>query len=152
MRRSTASAELLGERDDDALGAADVTEPILVLVLRQLANEFGAMGAQAGKDVLDAFDGEHGATYAQRVRGCVFRLSADRRGTVELHQLKPAVAVLGPHHGDFDADAVKPHDAVRPTSLGLPSQVPGRMASPSVGWVAAAENYWITSSRSMNST
>jgi hypothetical protein len=45
-----ASAELLGQRDDDALGAADVAEPIAVLVLLQLADEFGAMGVQAGKD------------------------------------------------------------------------------------------------------
>ena len=87
------SAELLGQCDDDALGAADVTEPIAVLVLLQLANEFGAVGVQAGKDVLNVFDGEHDATYAQRVRRCVFRLSADRRRRVELRQLKPAVAV-----------------------------------------------------------
>jgi hypothetical protein len=39
------SAELLGQSDDDALGAADIAEPIAVLVLRQLADEFGAMGA-----------------------------------------------------------------------------------------------------------
>jgi hypothetical protein len=43
-------ADLLGQSDDDALGAADVTEPIAVLVLLQLANEFGAVGVQAGKD------------------------------------------------------------------------------------------------------
>jgi hypothetical protein len=34
------SAELLGQCDDDALGAADVTEPIAVLVLLQAANEW----------------------------------------------------------------------------------------------------------------
>jgi len=45
------SAELLGQCDDDALGAAGVTEPIAVLVLLQLANEFGAVGVRAGKDV-----------------------------------------------------------------------------------------------------
>ncbi len=38
------SAELLGQCDDDALGAADVTEPIAVLVLLQLADEFGRTG------------------------------------------------------------------------------------------------------------
>src|SRR5207244_4157666 len=81
------------------------------------ANEFGAMGVQAGKDVLDVFDGEHDATYAQRVRGCVLRLSADLRRPVELRQLKPAVAVRGPHHWDVDSDAVEPDDAVHPTSL-----------------------------------
>jgi hypothetical protein len=36
---------------------------------------------------------------------------------VELHQLKPAVAVRGPHHCDVDSDAVEPDDAVRPTPL-----------------------------------
>ena len=44
---------MLGQCDDDALGAADVTEPIAVLVLRQLANEFGAVGVQVDKDVLN---------------------------------------------------------------------------------------------------
>lgn len=36
MNETNASAELLGQRDDDALGAADVAEPIAVLVLLQL--------------------------------------------------------------------------------------------------------------------
>jgi hypothetical protein len=53
LRRRNVSAELLGQRNDDALGAADVAEPIAVLVLVQLADEFGAIGVQAGKDVLD---------------------------------------------------------------------------------------------------
>jgi hypothetical protein len=74
------------------------------------------MGVQAGKDVLDVFDGEHDATYAQRVRRCVFRLSADRRRPGELRQLKPAGAVWDPHHCDADSDAVEPGDAVHPTS------------------------------------
>jgi hypothetical protein len=41
-------------------------------------------------------DGEHDATYAERVRRCVRRLSADGRRLEELHQLEPAVAVRGP--------------------------------------------------------
>src|SRR5438093_702089 len=84
------SVELLGQCDEDALGPADVTEPIAVLVLRHLAKEFGAVGAQAGKDVLDVIDGEHDATYAQRVRRCVFRLSSDRRRQWERAQSQPA--------------------------------------------------------------
>jgi hypothetical protein len=44
-----------------------VTQPIAVLVLLQLAGEFGVVGVQTGNDVLDAVDGEHDATYAQRV-------------------------------------------------------------------------------------
>jgi hypothetical protein len=41
------------------------------------------MGVQARKDVLDVVDGEHDATYAQRVRRSVLRLSADRRRPVD---------------------------------------------------------------------
>jgi hypothetical protein len=37
-------AELLGQRDDDPLGAADVAEPVAVLVLGQLTDEFGGQG------------------------------------------------------------------------------------------------------------
>jgi hypothetical protein len=56
------------------------------------------MGAQAGKDLFEVVDGEHDATYAERIRRCVRRLSADDRRLEELHQLEPAVAVRGPHH------------------------------------------------------
>ncbi len=75
------------------------------------------MSAQAGNDILDVIDGEHDATNAQRVRRCVLRLSADRRRRVGLRQLKPAVAVRGPHHRDLAADAVESDGAGRPTSL-----------------------------------
>jgi hypothetical protein len=43
--RRRPSAELFGQSYDDALGTADVAEPIDVLVLRQLADEFGAVRA-----------------------------------------------------------------------------------------------------------
>lgn len=38
-------AELLGQPDEDALRAADVTEQIAVLELLHLADEFGATGS-----------------------------------------------------------------------------------------------------------
>jgi hypothetical protein len=63
-----------------------------LLVLHQLADVFGAVGLQVGKDVLDVLNGEHDATYAQSVRRCV-RLNGGRRWGAKLHQLKPAVAV-----------------------------------------------------------
>src|SRR5215208_3074235 len=46
-----------------------------------------------------------------------FRLGSDRRRRVELRQLKPAVAVRGPHHGDVGTDVLEPDDAVHPTPL-----------------------------------
>src|SRR5437763_2591702 len=111
------SAELLGQSDDDALRATQEAEPVDVLVLRDLADEFGTVAAQAGNDVVDVVDSEHDAADAQRVRRRAFRLRSDRRRRVELPQLNPAVAVRGPHHGDVGTDAVEPDDAVHPTPL-----------------------------------
>jgi hypothetical protein len=75
------------------------------------------MGTQAGKNVLDVFDGEYDATDAQRVRRCVSWLSARRYWPMELRQLEPTVAIGGPHHCDVDSDAAEADDAVHPTSL-----------------------------------
>jgi hypothetical protein len=47
-RPMEASAEPFGQSDDDALGAAEEAEPVGVLVLRDLADELGAVVAQAG--------------------------------------------------------------------------------------------------------
>src|SRR5262245_22443366 len=109
--------DLLCKRDDEALRPADVTEPVHVLVLGDFAYELSAMGAQALEDVLDVVDGEHDATYAQRVHWCVLRLSSDGRRRVELGQLKPTVAVRGPHHRDLASNVLEPNDPVHPTSL-----------------------------------
>ena len=43
--------------------------------------------------------------------------SALTAGGVELRQLKPAVAVRGPHHGDVGTDVVEPHGPVHPRPL-----------------------------------
>jgi hypothetical protein len=65
--------------------------PIAVLVLLQLADEFGAVGTQAGKDVLGIFCREHDAT----MPGAFGSEPRDRRhntGIVRLldrHVLKP---------------------------------------------------------------
>src|SRR2546430_9339849 len=111
------SGELLGQSDGDALRATQEAEPVDVLVLRDLADEFGTLAAQAGNDVVDVVDSEHDAAYAQRVRRRAFRLGSDRRRRVELRQLNPAVAVRGPHHGDVGTDVVEPDDAVHPRPL-----------------------------------
>jgi hypothetical protein len=61
------SADLFSQGDDDACGAADITVPVDALVLRDLAQELGAVGAQAGDGVVNVVDGEHDAMQAQRV-------------------------------------------------------------------------------------
>ena len=42
------SVYLLGQCDDDAFRASDVTEAVLVFVLCQLADEFSAVGPLSG--------------------------------------------------------------------------------------------------------
>src|SRR5919108_467534 len=88
-----ALAELLGKPDNDAVGAADVAEPIRVLVLHHFAEEFGAVGAQARDHVVDVIDGEHDAADPECVHRNVLGPSSDRLGRVELVQLDPSVAV-----------------------------------------------------------
>src|SRR3712207_2762497 len=119
------SAELLGQSDDDALRATQEAEPVAVLVLRDLADEFGTVAAQAGDDVVDVIDSEHDPAYAQRVRRRALRLRSQGRRPVELGQLDAAVAVRGPHHGDVGTDVVEPDGAVhrRPLDLRLAFQL-----------------------------
>jgi hypothetical protein len=52
------SADLLRQLDDDSRRAADVAEPVAVLVTLQLADQFSAVGSQAGNDGVDVLDGE----------------------------------------------------------------------------------------------
>src|SRR5438132_5946128 len=118
--RRLASADLFGQGDDDARGAAEVAEPEDALVLRNIAEEFGAVGAQAGDGVVDVVDGEHNAMEAQRVGRRVLRDGTGRRGGVVLGQLQLAVAVRGPHHRDVAPDAVESDGAVRPKAFDLP--------------------------------
>src|SRR5947208_9558254 len=87
------SEEFLGQRDDDARRAAHVAESVLVLVLGHLADEFGAVGAQASDSVVDAFDCKHDAPEAQRVRRCDRRFDLDQFWIAKLRQLKPPVTL-----------------------------------------------------------
>src|SRR3712207_8402278 len=51
------------QSEDDALRATQETEPVAVLVLRDLADELTAVLAQTGDDSVDVVDGEHDATH-----------------------------------------------------------------------------------------
>ena len=56
-----ALAELLGESDEQSFGAADVAEPIRVLVLHHVANELRAARAESHERLVDVVHGEHDA-------------------------------------------------------------------------------------------
>jgi hypothetical protein len=85
--------EFLGQRDDDARRPSHVAESIPVLVLGHLADEFGAVGAQASDSVVDAFDCKHDAPEAQCVRRSDRRFDLDQFWIAKLRQLKPPVAI-----------------------------------------------------------
>src|SRR5579862_324538 len=106
-RSRLALADLLGQGDDDARGAAEVAEQEGVLELGHLAEQLGAVGAQAGDGVMDVVDREHDPVQAQRVRRRARRLGRDRRRGVVLGQLQLAVTVGRPHHRDLAPDAVE---------------------------------------------
>jgi hypothetical protein len=109
--------EFLGQRDDDARRASHVAESVLVLVLGHLADEFGAVGAQASDSVVDTFDCKHDAPEAQRVRRCDRRFDLDRFWIAKLRELKPPVPIWGPHHNDVNLNTFEPVDAVHPRAL-----------------------------------
>jgi len=111
------SEEFLGQRHDDARGASHVAKSVLVLVLGHLADEFGAVGAQASDGVVDAFDCKHDTPEAQRVRRCDRRFDLDQFWIAKLRQLKLPVPIWGPHHNDVDLDTFEPVDAVHPRAL-----------------------------------
>src|ERR1700677_1516621 len=120
FRPGLRSADLLGQCDDDARGAAEVAEPEGALVLRHLAEEFRAVDAKAGDGVVDVVDGEHDTVQAQRAGRRILRLSGRRRRGMVLTQLQLAVAVGSPHHRDLALDAVETDGAVRPHAFDLP--------------------------------
>jgi len=109
-------AELFGQCDHNALGAAEVTESVHVLVLRNFANKFGPVLLQASNDVINVRDGEHDAAYAQRVHRYI-RFSADCRWFLKLAQFKSAMAIRSPHHDYVASNAVEPDDTINPLPL-----------------------------------
>lgn len=53
--------ELLGEADQNSFGPPDIAEPIGILVLDQLVDQFCAALAEPGDRIFDVLDGEHDA-------------------------------------------------------------------------------------------
>src|SRR5204862_7381897 len=114
-----ASADPVGQLDDDALRAADVAEPQHVSVALHVANELAAASSHAGHDGVDVVDYECDMADAPRICRRL-RVAALGRRRAELDQLEPSVAVRGLHHRVLNLDALEPHDAVHPAAVDLP--------------------------------
>src|ERR687898_3454372 len=77
--RVLASADLLGQPDENALRASDVTEPIHVFVLNHFVDELRAMSAEPSERVVDVVHGEHDAQVAESVQRRVPVIGDHRR-------------------------------------------------------------------------
>jgi hypothetical protein len=64
-------SELLGEPDENAFGPPDVAEPIHILILNHLADEFRAATAEPDERIVDVLHGEHDAQVTESVHGAL---------------------------------------------------------------------------------
>src|SRR6187397_447649 len=85
------SAELLGQPDENALGASDVAEPIHVLVLDNFVDELRAVLAEPGQRIVEVVHREHHAEVAERVDRRV-PVIGDRRRRNKAREFDLAVA------------------------------------------------------------
>jgi hypothetical protein len=74
------------------------------------------LDSRASERLVDVVHSEHDAEVAQSVHWGVSVISDDRRHE-KLRELKPAVAIRRPHHGDLDALVAQSCDAPRPISF-----------------------------------
>src|SRR5437588_1169635 len=104
------SADLLGQPDENALGASDVAEPIHVFVLDNFVDELRAVSAEPGERIVEVVHGEHDTQVAQSVHRGV-PVIGDHRRRKKSREFDPAVAVRRTHHGDLDALVAQSSDA-----------------------------------------
>jgi hypothetical protein len=103
-------ADLLGQPDENALGASHVAEPIHVFVLDHFVDELRAVLAQSGQRIVEVVHGEHDAKIAEGVyRGVP--VIGDHRRREKAREFDRAVAVRHTHHGDLDALVAQSSDA-----------------------------------------
>src|ERR1700710_1937374 len=110
------SADLFRQLDDDSRRAADVAEPIDVLVALHLAYELRTVGTQAGEGGVEVVYRECEMADAGGV-GRRLRVAAPARRGMELHQLEPCVTVRSLHHRELRPHPLEAHYAVHPIAL-----------------------------------
>src|SRR5919202_730441 len=87
-----ASADLLGQPDENALGASDIAEPIHVFVLDHFVDELRAVSAEPGERIVEIVHCEHDTQVAQRVHRSV-PVIGDYRRRANSREFDSAVAV-----------------------------------------------------------
>jgi hypothetical protein len=129
-----ASTEFFGKPHEDTLWPADETQPINVLILRDLPNEFSAMLAEARDDIVDVLDGKHDPPYSQSIDRRVLRLASNRGRTVELRELDFPTSIWSWQQGDLAPDVLEGEHLIHPASfdLRLPRQLHAKLEEESL--------------------
>src|SRR3954452_20320176 len=112
----SASADSLGQPDQNALGASDVAEAIHVFVLHHFVDELRALLAEPGERIVEVVHGEHDTQITQSVHRGV-PVIGDHRRREKAREFDPAVAVRRTHHRGLDALIAQSSDAPRPVSF-----------------------------------
>ncbi len=105
-----ASADLLSQPDENALGASDVAEPIHIFVLDYFVNELCAVVPESGERIVEVVYGEHDTQVTQSVHRGV-PVIGDHGWREKSREFDSAVAVRHPHHGGLDALVAQSSDA-----------------------------------------
>src|SRR5438067_5813026 len=108
--RVWALSDLLGEPDENSLGASDVAEPIHVFVLDDFVDELRTVSAEPDQRIVEVVHGEHDTQVAQSVHWGV-PVIGDHMRREKSREFDPAVAVRHTHHGDLDALVAQSSDA-----------------------------------------
>ena len=116
--RLSGSGELLGQRDDDAFGAAEVAHEVGVAVVDDLADECGAVGAEPLDGVHEVVDLGYGDSGTDgRARGLRDRFTdipidaaARRLAAVLQSENADAFTIYDRHGGYGHPDHVRVHD------------------------------------------
>src|SRR6476661_2153247 len=108
--RAWASADLLGQPDENVLGASDVAEPIHVFVLDHFVDELRAVLTEPAQRLVEVVHREHDAEVAEGVYRRI-PVIGDRRRREKARELNPTVAVRHTQHRSFDALVAQSSDA-----------------------------------------
>jgi hypothetical protein len=100
--RVSGVSRLLGQPDENALGASDVAEPIQIFVLDHFVDELRTVLAEYDERIVEVIHGEHHTQVAQRVHRGFPVIGANWRRE-KAREFDPAVAVRHTHHRDLDA-------------------------------------------------
>src|SRR6266480_1253187 len=87
--RVLASADLLGQPDENALGASDVAEPIHVFVIDIFVDELRAVLAEPGERIVEVVHGEHDTQIAESVHRGVPVIGDHRRRRNRESSIRP---------------------------------------------------------------